>query len=63
VALGFEPDAPSGRLTLRPARPAAFGQMTVRGLRFAGRRFGVRCAPDGSTELLNAPDDVQIVIL
>jgi glycogen debranching enzyme len=62
VALGFEPDAPAGRLTLRPARPAAYGQMTVRGLRFAGRSFGVRCAPDGSTELLDAPDDVEIVI-
>jgi glycogen debranching enzyme len=63
VALGFEPDAPAGRLTLRPARPAAYGQMTVRGLRFAGRSFGVRCAPDGSTELVDAPDDVEIVIL
>ena len=62
VALGFEPDAPGGRLTLRPARPAAYGQMTVRGLRFAGRTFGVRCAPDGATELLDAPDDVEIVI-
>jgi len=63
VALGFEPDAPAGRLTLRPARPAPYGQMTVRGLRFAGRAFGVSCAPDGTTELLDAPDDVQIVIL
>ena len=62
VALGFEPDAPGGRLTLRPARSAAYGQMTVRGLRFAGRTFGVRCAPDGATELLDAPDDVEIVI-
>jgi glycogen debranching enzyme len=63
VALGFEPDAPAGRLILRPARPAAYGQMTVRGLRFAGRSFGVACAPDGTTELLDAPDDVEIVIL
>jgi glycogen debranching enzyme len=63
VALGFEPDAPKGRLTLRPARPAAYGQMTVRGLRFAGRSFGVSCAPDGATELLDATDDVEIVIL
>ncbi len=63
VALGFEPDAPAGRLTMRPARPAAYGQMTVRGLRFAGRSFGVRCAQDGSTELVDAPDDVEIVIL
>jgi len=63
VALGFEPDAPAGRLTLRPARPSAYGQMTIRGLRFAGRSFGVSCAPDGSAELLDAPDDVEIVML
>ncbi|HEX7538401.1 MAG TPA: amylo-alpha-1,6-glucosidase, partial [Dermatophilaceae bacterium] len=63
VALGFEPDAPAGRLTLRPARPASYGAMTVRGLRFAGRSFGVKCAPDGSTELIDAPDDVDIVIV
>lgn len=62
VALGFEPDAPAGRLTLRPARPAAFGPMTVRGLRFAGHSFGVRCAPDGSAEVLDAPEGVDIVI-
>jgi glycogen debranching enzyme len=63
VAFGFEPDAPADRLTLRPARPAAYGQMTVHGLRFAGRSFGLRCAPDGGSELLNAPDDIEIVIL
>jgi glycogen debranching enzyme len=63
VALGFEPDAPAGRLTLRPARPAAYGQMSVTGLRFAGRSFGVSCAADGSTLLLDAPNDVEIVIL
>jgi glycogen debranching enzyme len=62
VALGFEPDAPAGRLTLRPARPAAYGQMTVSGLRFAGHSFGVRCAPDGSTEVLDAPDGVDILV-
>jgi len=63
VALGFEPDAPAGRLVLRPARPASYGQMKIRGLRFAGRSFGVSCAPDGTTELLDAPEDVEIVIL
>ncbi|HEY5248367.1 MAG TPA: glycogen debranching N-terminal domain-containing protein, partial [Dermatophilaceae bacterium] len=63
VALGFEPDAPAGRLILRPARPASYGQMKIRGLRFAGRSFGVSCAPDGTTELLDAPEDVEIVIL
>ena len=63
VALGFEPDAPAGRLTLRPARPAAYGPMTVRGLRFAGQSFAVRVAPDGSAEVLDAPDGVEIVVL
>ena len=63
VALGLEPDAPAGRLVLRPARPASYGQMTIRGLRFAGRSFGVSCAADGSTVLLDAPDDGEIVIL
>jgi glycogen debranching enzyme len=63
VALGFEPDAPAGKLILRPARPAAYGQMTVRGLRFAGHSFGVRCAPDGTTELLDGPGEVDLVIL
>jgi glycogen debranching enzyme len=62
VALGFDPDAPAGRLILRPARPAAYGEMSVVGLRFAGRSFGVRCQPDGAAELVNAPDDVDIVI-
>ena len=63
VALGFEPDAPAGRLTLRPARPAAYGPMTVRGLRFAGQSFGVRVAPDGSAEVLDAPDGVDLVVV
>ena len=63
VALGFEPDAPGGTLTLRPARPAAYGPMTVRGLRFAGQSFGVRCAADGSTEVLNAPEWIDITVL
>jgi glycogen debranching enzyme len=62
VTLGFEPDAPAGKLTLRPARPAAYGAMTVRGLRFAGHSFAVRCAPDGSTEVLDAPEEVDIVV-
>ena len=63
VALGFEPDAPSGRLILRPARPASYGPMTVRGLSFAGHSFGVRCAPDGTTEVLDPPDGVDIVVV
>jgi glycogen debranching enzyme len=60
VALGFEPDAPAGVLHLSPCRPAAYGAMTVRGLRFAGQEFGVRVAADGSAELLDAPDGVVL---
>jgi len=63
VALGFEPDAPASRLTLRPARPAAYGPMTIRGLRFAGQSFAVRCSADGSTEVLDAPDGIDIVVV
>ena len=37
--------------------------MTIRGLRFAGHSFGVSCDPDGSTVVLDAPDEVEIVIL
>jgi len=62
VALGFEPDAPAGRLVLHPARPAAYGAMTVHGLRFAGHRFGVRCLADGTTEVLEAPSEVAITV-
>jgi glycogen debranching enzyme len=60
VALGFEPDAQSGRLTLRPSRPAPYGAMTIRGLRFAGRNFGVQCQADGTTQILDAPTDLDI---
>ena len=63
VALGFEPDAPARRLTLRTARPAAYGPMTVRGLRFAGQSFGVRCEADGTTEVLDPPNGVDIVVI
>jgi glycogen debranching enzyme len=62
VALGFEPDAASGQLTLRPSRPSAFGAMTVRGLRFAGRSFGVECQADGSAQILDLPADLDIHI-
>lgn len=63
VALGFEPDAPAGRLTLRPARPAAYGPMTVRGLRFAGHTFGVEVGADGSATVLDAPAGIAIEVV
>lgn len=60
VALGFEPDAPAGRLGVNPCRPAAYGAMTVRGLRFAGHEFGVQVAADGSAELIDARKGIEI---
>ena len=62
VALGFEPDAPSGRLTLHPARPAPYGALTVHGLQFAGKNFGVRCQADGTTQILDAPAGLDISV-
>jgi glycogen debranching enzyme len=63
VALGFEPDAPAGTLVLRPARPASYGAMTVHGLRFAGRTFGVACQADGTSEILGDVGDLDIRVL
>ena len=62
VALGFEPDAPGGRLVLRPARPAPYGAMVVRGLRFAGHQFAVDCAADGTATVLGAPPGLVEVV-
>ena len=62
VALGFRPDAPAGRLELHPAKPATFGAMTVDGLFFAGRRFGVRTDEDGVT-VVDGPADLDIVVV
>jgi glycogen debranching enzyme len=60
VALGFEPNAPEGRLVLRPCRPGPFGELTVRGLRFAGQEFAVHCAADGTATVLDGPDGLGI---
>ncbi|MDQ1725361.1 MAG: hypothetical protein QOG52_2389, partial [Frankiaceae bacterium] len=60
VALGFEPNAPAGRLVLRPCRPGPFGELTVRGLRFAGQEFAVHCAADGTATVLDGPDGLGI---
>jgi glycogen debranching enzyme len=62
VALGFDPDAPAGGLVLRPQRPAPFGALTVRGLRFAGHEFGVRCDADGNVEMIDPPTGVAVDI-
>ena len=62
VALGFQPDAPAGRLTLNPARPAPYGAMTVQGLKFAGQTFNVRMDSDGATTILDAPSGLGVYV-
>ena len=47
---------------LRPQRPATFGALTVRGLRFAGHEFGVRCDVDGNVEVLDPPPGVTVEV-
>ncbi len=39
----------------RPPRPAAYGPMRVKGLRFCGGRVDLDLAPDGSVTVLQAP--------
>ena len=63
VALGFEADAPAGRLVLRICRPLPFGAMTVHNLKFAGHPFTVQCSADGSATVYGAPSDVQIDVI
>ncbi len=63
VALGFDPDAPAGRLVLRPQRPAPFGALTIHGLQFAGHEFGLRCDSDGNVEVLDPPSGVTVDIV
>jgi hypothetical protein len=36
--------------------------MTVRGLQFAGHTYGIHCASDGTTEVLNPPADLKIEV-
>ena len=46
--LGLYPDAPTGRLPIRPLRPSPVGELTVTGLQLAGERLDVAIAADGS---------------
>ena len=62
VALRPEPDAQSGRLVLRPCRPAPFGAMTVHGLRFGEHTFAVQCEADGTTRVLDPPPGLSITV-
>ena len=62
VALGFDADAPSGRLALHPARPAAYGGFEAHGLRFGGQPLSLRVAPDGEVEVLEHPPGFDVVV-
>jgi glycogen debranching enzyme len=55
ATLGLTPDAPAGRLTLRPMRPSPVGELTVHGLRVAGHPLDLRLTADGAAEVLAAP--------
>ncbi len=62
VALGLTPDAPNRTLTVRPARPAAFGAMRIEGLKFCGERLDLDVDAQGTATVLRAPDNVRINI-
>ncbi len=55
AALGLEADAPAGRLSLRPMRPAPFGDLRVRGLRIRGENVEVDVDDDGRVSDVRAP--------
>lgn len=55
VALGLRADVPGARLEVRPARPAPFGAMTVRGLRWGVHTLTVRVDVDGSVDVTAVP--------
>ena len=60
--LGLAPDVPAGRVRLRPMRPSPAGELTVRGLRVAGRRLDVRLTAAGDPEILVAPPGMTVEI-
>ena len=60
--LGVAPDAPAGRVKLRPMRPSPAGELTVRGLRVAGQRLDVRLTAAGDPEILVAPPGMTVEI-
>jgi glycogen debranching enzyme len=49
--LGLDPDGPGGVLRLAPMRPSPVGELTVRGLRLAGRPLDVHLAADGTVDV------------
>jgi glycogen debranching enzyme len=60
ATVGLAPDAPGGRLALRPMRPSPVGELTVRGLRVAGQPLDLRVTAAGAAEVLTAPPGLTV---
>lgn len=58
---GVQPDAPAGLVRVSPPGPAPFGAVTFEGLRVGGRRFSVAVDADGTAEVLEVAEGVQVV--
>jgi glycogen debranching enzyme len=62
VILGVSPDVPGGRLALRPLRPSPVGELTVHGLRVAGRPLDLHLSATGDLHVLAAPSELRIEV-
>ncbi|NUU23073.1 MAG: glycogen debranching protein, partial [Streptomycetaceae bacterium] len=61
VALaGVRPDAPEGKVVVRPPTPPAFGELELADLRIAGETFTVRVNRQGQAVVEEAPTDLQL---
>src|SRR5205085_5227643 len=55
--LRFDPWIPSGKVSVAPAVPGAFGRLRVDGIPLAGARVSVDVAADGSFHVEGLPPD------
>jgi hypothetical protein len=53
--LGFQPDAPAGRLYVDPALPDWMPALTVRDLKVGGDKFDIRFRREGAKTLFDVP--------
>ena len=61
VVLGLTPDAPHGRLTVRPLRPSPFGELHVRGLRLGAHVLDLTVSAAGEVEDLHTDGYLDVV--
>lgn len=61
VVLGLQPDAPRGRLTLRPLRPSPFGELRVTGLRLGTHVIDVTVGASGEVVDIASDGFVEVV--